>query len=64
LMIVAGTSLVVTPVAGLPMKALEYEAQVIVINKSTTYIDDQAAAVLTGDVAEIIPALSSEILHE
>jgi NAD-dependent deacetylase len=64
LMIVAGSSLVVMPVAGLPMTALENEAQVIVINQSNTYIDDQAAAVLTGDVAEIIPALCTEIHND
>jgi NAD-dependent deacetylase len=64
LMIVAGSSLVVMPVAGLPMTALKSEAQVIVINKSSTYIDDRAAAVLTGDVADIIPALRAEIFND
>lgn len=64
LMIVAGSSLVVMPVAGLPMTALENKAEVIVINKTDTYIDEQAAAVLSGDMAEILPALASQILHD
>ena len=64
LMIVAGSSLVVMPVAGLPAKALENGAQVIVVNKSETYIDGQASAVLAGDVAEIIPALAAELIDD
>jgi len=62
-MIVAGSSLEVMPVASLPAKAKEHGAEIIVINKSDTYIDRQAAAVLTGDVAEIIPSLAAELKY-
>jgi len=64
LMMVAGSSLLVMPVAGLPARAREHGAEVIVVNKTETYIDGQAAAVLTGDVAEIIPALAAEVLDD
>ena len=64
LMIVAGSSLAVMPVAGLPQKALEHGAEILVINKTDTYIDESAAAVLRGDVAEIIPALVAPFIHE
>ncbi len=64
LMIVAGSSLVVMPVAGLPMQALENQAKIIIINQSSTYLDGSATLVLTGDIAEIIPALASEVIHD
>ncbi len=62
LLIVAGSSLIVMPVAGLPIRALENGAQVIVINKTPTYIDERSAVALYGDVAEIIPAIATEVL--
>ncbi len=64
LMIVAGSSLLVMPVAGLPARAKEHGADVIVVNKSETYMNSQASAVLTGDVAEIIPSLAAELLND
>lgn len=63
-MIVAGSSLEVMPVAMLPARALEHNANIIVVNKSETYIDDQAAAVLNGDVAEIIPAIAAKLIDD
>ncbi len=64
LMIVLGSSLVVMPVASLPLKALKNGADLIIINLTETYLDDQASAVLRGDVAEILPALTTELAHE
>jgi len=63
-MIVAGSSLEVMPVAGLPARAAENNAKIIVVNKSETYIDPQAEAVLQGDVAEIIPAIAAELIDD
>ncbi|MBC8506508.1 MAG: NAD-dependent deacylase [Chloroflexi bacterium] len=63
-MIVAGSSLEVMPVAGLPAKAAEKNAKIIVINKSETYIDDQATAVLNGDVSDIIPAIAAKLIDD
>jgi len=57
LMIVAGSSLEVLPVAGLPMHALEKGAHVILINHSQTYLDVRADVVLHDDVAKVIPKI-------
>ena len=62
LMIVAGSSLEVVPVATLPMQAVENGAHLIVINHSETYINVRADVVFTQDVAEIIPHLVREVL--
>jgi NAD-dependent deacetylase len=64
LMIVAGSSLIVTPVAKLPVEALENQAKIVVINQTPTYIDDQASIIIHGDVAEVFPAIISEIFDE
>ncbi|RME07559.1 MAG: NAD-dependent deacylase [Anaerolineae bacterium] len=61
LMIVLGSSLMVMPVAGLPLKAVENGARLIIINKTATYLDERADAVLHADVAEIVPALTREL---
>ena len=62
LMIVAGSSLEVLPVAGLPMRAVEGGAHLIIINRTTTYLDVRADVVFHEDVAEIIPLIVAEVL--
>ena len=64
LMIVAGSSLEVLPVAGLPMRALENGAHLIIINQSQTYLDVRADVVFHDDVAEIIPRIVAEVCNE
>lgn len=64
LMIVAGTSLVVSPVAQLPERAKKNGARIIIVNKSSTYMDEQAEILITGDVAEILPEIAAKILNE
>jgi NAD-dependent deacetylase len=64
LMLVAGSSLEVLPVAGLPMRALENGAHLIVVNNTSTYVDVRADLVFTEDVAEIIPRIVTEVLEE
>jgi NAD-dependent deacetylase len=64
LMIVAGSSLEVLPVAGLPMRAVENGAHLIVVNRSKTYIDVRADVVLWEDVAEILPCIVKEVLGD
>lgn len=63
LMLVAGTSLEVMPSARLPVDALEHGARLIIINRSTTYVDERADVILTGDVADLLPRLTAEVLH-
>jgi NAD-dependent deacetylase len=64
LMIVAGSSLEVLPVAGLPMRALDHGAHLIVINQTPTYIDLRADIVFSMDVAEAIPHLVRAVLGD
>jgi NAD-dependent deacetylase len=62
LMIVAGSSLEVLPVAGLPMQALDRGAHLLIVNNSPTYLDVRADAVMHGDVVDIIPAIVQQAL--
>lgn len=64
LMIVAGSSLEVLPVASLPMIALEHGAHLIIINNTRTYLDVRADVVFSEDVAEIIPVIVAEVLDD
>jgi NAD-dependent deacetylase len=64
LMIVTGSSLEVLPVAGLPMRAIDYGAHLIVINQSRTYIDIRADLVLNVNVALAIPWIVHEVLGD
>lgn len=64
LMLVAGTSLEVMPSAGLPMKAIENGAHLILINKTDTYIDVRADIILREDVANVIPRITAEVLND
>jgi NAD-dependent deacetylase len=63
-MIVAGTSLVVSPVAQLPERAKNNGARIIIVNKSTTYMDEFADVVIHGDVAEILPEIAENLINE
>jgi NAD-dependent deacetylase len=64
LMIIAGSSLEVLPVAGLPICALENGASMVMINKSPTYLDIRADVILRGDVAQILPEITAEVLRD
>ncbi|MEW6286928.1 MAG: NAD-dependent deacylase [Chloroflexota bacterium] len=63
LMVVAGSSLEVLPVAGLPMQAVDRGAHLVVINNSPTYINVRADVVIMDDVASIIPEIAKRALH-
>ncbi len=56
-LLVAGSSLEVYPVAELPYRAARRGAKVILVNLSPTPFDPYAHIVLRGDVAEVLPAL-------
>jgi len=62
LMIVAGSSLEVMPVAGLPLQAVDRGAHLIIVNQTPTYIDVRADVVLHEDVATILPAMAEQAL--
>lgn len=61
LLLVAGSSLEVVPVAGLPYQAVSRNAELIIVNNEPTYIDSRAAVVLNYDVAEALPAIADEL---
>jgi NAD-dependent deacetylase len=63
LMMVAGSSLEVLPVAGLPMQALDRGAHLIILNNSSTYLDVRADSVLQGDVADMLPAIAEQVFY-
>ncbi len=63
LMIVAGSSLEVLPVAGLPMQAIDRGAHLVILNNTPTYLNVRADLVFTEDVAEIIPVIAERTLH-
>lgn len=61
LMLVAGSSLEVLPVAGLPMQALDRGAHLVIINNTPTYLNIRADAAILEDVAAIIPAITESV---
>ena len=63
LVIVAGSSLEVLPVAGLPMQAVDRGAHLIVINNTPTYINVRADVVIMDDVATVIPDIINRAIH-
>jgi NAD-dependent protein deacetylase/lipoamidase len=63
LMLVAGSSLEVLPVAGLPMQALDRGAHLIIINNTPTYVNVRADVVIMDDVASMIPEITKRVLH-
>ncbi|HXF85830.1 MAG TPA: NAD-dependent deacylase [Anaerolineales bacterium] len=63
LMLVAGSSLEVLPVAGLPMQALDRGAHLIVVNNTPTYVNVRADVVILDDVALILPEIAKRALH-
>ncbi|MDX1413126.1 MAG: NAD-dependent deacylase [Candidatus Promineifilaceae bacterium] len=62
LLLVAGSSLEVLPVADLPLLAKQNDARLIVVNYMATYIDERADVVIHGDVAEVLPQLAAPFI--
>lgn len=63
LMIVAGSSLEVLPVAGLPMQAIDRGAHLVILNNAPTYLNVRADVFLMGNVADTIPAIAEQVLN-
>ena len=55
LVLVAGSSLEVSPASDLPELALDNGAKLIIINLYPTHLDSQAEVVIHGNVAEVLP---------
>ena len=56
-MLVAGSSLEVSPVSQLPMGVIDRGGRVIVVNYTPTYIDSWADVVIQDDVATVLPRI-------
>jgi NAD-dependent deacetylase len=63
LMLVAGSSLEVLPVAGLPMQAIDRGSHLVILNNSTTYLNVRADVVIQEDVAAILPAIAEQVIN-
>ena len=63
LLLVAGSSLEVTPAALLPQRALEAGARLIIVNQEPTYLDVRADVVFHENVINILPPLADEVLR-
>jgi NAD-dependent deacetylase len=64
LVLVAGSSLEVTPAAYFPIPALNAGAKLIIINLDPTYLDERADVVFRDDVARVLPRLVDEVLDD
>ncbi|MEA2007934.1 MAG: NAD-dependent deacylase [Chloroflexota bacterium] len=63
LLLVIGSSLMVTPIADLPLKAMQKNARLIILNKTETYLDEHANVVIHRDIAEILPKITQRVLY-
>jgi len=63
LMVVAGSSLEVLPVAGLPMQAIDRGAHLIIINQTPTYLFVRADINLLENVADVIPLIKDQVMY-
>jgi NAD-dependent deacetylase len=63
LIIVAGSSLEVLPVAGLPMVALDRGAHLIIINNTPTYLNIRADVAILDDLADVLPLMVEQLLY-
>jgi NAD-dependent deacetylase len=63
LMLVAGSSLEVLPVAGLPMQAIDRGSHLVILNNAVTYLNVRADVVIQEDVAAIMPAIAEQVLN-
>jgi len=64
LMLILGSSLTVQPVSHLPFEAVTSGADLVIINKSETYLDDRAQVLIHDDVAIILPEIARMVLHD
>lgn len=62
LLIVAGTSLEVFPVAELPQGPLRRGVPLIIVNRAPTYLDDAATLVIREDVATVLPLIREQVV--
>jgi NAD-dependent deacetylase len=62
--VAVGSSLVVQPAAGLPVKAARAGAALVIVNREPTPLDGLADTVLLGEAGSLLPALAAAALGE
>lgn len=62
-MLVAGSSLEVSPAADLPYETLANDGSLVIVNLGPTHLDREATIRIEGDVAEVLPLLAEEVLR-
>jgi NAD-dependent deacetylase len=62
-LLIAGSSLEVAPASDLPMLARSHQAQLIIVNQGTTYMDDFCDVFIPYDVALALPAIAAACLR-
>jgi NAD-dependent deacetylase len=60
-LLVAGSSLEVYPVAGLPALAVECGARLIIVNREATSCDGLADLVLRGEAGTVLPQIARAV---
>jgi NAD-dependent deacetylase len=63
LILIAGSSLEVTPAASMPVRSLNRGARLIIVNNEPTYLDERADVVFHEDVVDILPLLADKLLE-
>lgn len=59
--LVVGSSLTVHPAASLPPKAVQTGADLVIVNRDSTPLDDRAEVVIQGDAGKILPEIVKNI---
>jgi NAD-dependent deacetylase len=57
LFLAVGSSLVVYPAAALPLLAKRSGARLVIVNRTSTSLDDAADAVIHGEIGHILPQI-------
>jgi NAD-dependent deacetylase len=61
-MIVAGSSLEVSPASDLPVIAVARQARLIIVNRDPIYMDQHAEVVIHDDLACVLPQIAAACL--
>lgn len=63
-LLILGSSLTVTPTCDLPYSALSRGANLIILNRTRTHLDDQAAVSIQGDLEDLLPMIVEKVINE
>lgn len=64
LLLVVGSSLEVTPASLFPVQAVNRGARLIIINQTSTYLDERADLIIREDLAVTLPGIVDRVVDE